>query len=66
MSGSSSSKLHESASNLDFSTIGPSDEFACCDVALEASNLLSLSDDNLEGKDDVAIVSGGQSCEGNI
>ena len=67
MSGSSSSYLHESASNLGFSTTDPSDEFACCDAeVLKGSNLLSLTDENLEGKDDVANMSGGQSCEGNI
>ena len=66
ISGSSSSKLHESASNLGSSTTGPSDEFACCDVeVLKGFNVLSLTDENLEGKDDVANISGRQSCEGN-
>ena len=33
---------------------------------LKGSNLLSLKDENLEGKDDVANMSGGRSCEGSI
>ena len=32
----------------------------------KALDLLSLMDENQEGKDDVTNMSGGQSCEGNI